>query len=150
MSMHIGQGLGGWRRIGALLGPVYAVVQGQEPGWEQTWERLPAVGLEFATLVLAFTLAIFVVLVFGVRLLMVVRKLPVPLDPLDMARPRGFRTLMLGFAVALGPLVVRVFLPSEGMDPDWVLAVAYVLAFVTAVVAWVLLEVYYGARAKRQ
>jgi hypothetical protein len=154
MSMHVGQGLGSCHRIGVLLGlggnrAVYAVAQGQEPGLEQTLERLPAVGLEFATLVLAFTLAIFVVLVFGVRLLMVVRKLPVPLDPLDMPKPKGFRTLMLGFAVALAPLVARGFLPTEGMDPGWALALAYALAFVVVVIAWLLLEVFYQARAKR-
>jgi hypothetical protein len=122
---------------------------GQDPGLDQTLQQLPSVGLEFATLVLAFTLAIFVVLVFGVRLLMVARKLPVPLDPLDMAKPRSFRTMMLVFAVALAPLVARGFLPSERMDPGWALALSYGVAVVTAALAWVLLEVYYGRRGRK-
>jgi hypothetical protein len=123
-------------------------LQAQEPGLRRTLAQLQSVGLEFATLILAFTLAVFVVLVFGVRLLMVLRKRPVPLDPLDMAKPRVFRTLMLLFAVLLAPLVALDFLPAEAMDRGWTLAVAYATALVVAALAWLLLELFYQRRGR--
>jgi hypothetical protein len=150
MAFNLGQVWGKQRRLDTRLACFNrrGVVQGQEPNLHQTLQQLPAVGLEFATLILAFTLAIFVLLVFGVRVLMVVRKLPVPLDPFDMAKPRSFRTMMLGFSVILAPLVAQGFLPTAGMDRGWALALSYALAAVVAVLAWLLLELFYGLRGR--
>lgn len=155
MLASIGQTLESYLQFDALSGPgglgaVYRPTQGQEPGWLQTLERLPKVGPEFVTLLLAFSLCIFVLLAFAVRVLMVIRKLPVPVDPFDMVKPRGFRTLMLGFAVLLTPLVAQGFLPTEGMDARWALVVAYVLDIVLAVALWFLLELFYKARGKHK
>ena len=106
-------------------------------------------GLEIATTLLAFTLAIFVILVFGVRLLMVVRKLPVPTDPFDMAKPKDFRMLMVGAAAILSPLVAQGFLPVEGLDTGWMLVWAYVFQAVLAVILWLALRLFYQIRDKR-
>jgi hypothetical protein len=126
-----------------------APAQGLEPDWLQTLGRMLDVGLEIGVLLLSFTLAIFVVLVFGVRVVLIMRKHPVPVDPLDMAKPKGFRALMLGAAALLAPLVALDFLPVGGLDHRWVLVVAYAFEFFLAVVLWLLLHLFYKARAKR-
>jgi hypothetical protein len=57
----------------------------------ETLKSMLANGLEIATTLLAFALAIFVILVFGVRLLMIARKVPVPTSqptPLTWPSPR--------------------------------------------------------------
>lgn len=124
----------------------------QEPeldAW-QTLERMLAAGLDIGTILLASTLAIFVVLVFGVRVLLIARKRPVPLDPFDMAKPRAFRTLMVGAAAVLAPLAMIDFLPVEGLPVGWVLLWAYVFQLVLAVVLWFALEGFYRVRASRR
>jgi hypothetical protein len=104
---------------------------------------------EIATLWLTFTLAIFVVLVFAVRVLLIVTKRPVPADLLDMAKPRGFRTLMLASAAILAPLVAWDFLPVN-VDLATGLAIAYVFEILLTVVLWLLLEAFYRYRARRK
>jgi hypothetical protein len=126
-------------RAGGLL-------QGSEPDWKRVLDALLENGLETVTILMAFTLAIFILLVFGVRVLLVVRKLPVPTDPIDMARPRGFRTLMLGVTTLITPLIAVGFLPVEGLEEDAVLAVVYGLEILLAVLLWLALEMFYGAR----
>jgi hypothetical protein len=103
-------------------------------------------GPEIAVFLLAFLLAIFVVLVFAVRALMIVRKLPVPTDPLNMARPRAFRTLMLAAAALLTPLIARGFLPVEGLDANNVLVVSYGVVAVLGILVWLALEGIYRLR----
>lgn len=109
-----------------------------------------AVGPDIGTILLAFTLALFVVLVFGVRVLLVVRKRPVPVDPLDMAKPRAFRTLMVAGAALLAPLAALDFLPVEGLPLQWVLVVAYAFQLIVAVLLWLALEAFYRVRARRR
>jgi hypothetical protein len=96
-----------------------------------------------------FTLAIFVVLVFAVRVLMVVTKKPIPIDPFDMAKPTGFRAVMLGGSVLLAPLIAMDFLPLKGMDAQWVLPVAYLLEILVAAILWLALYLFYKVRDKR-
>lgn len=107
-------------------------------------------GLEIATTLLAFMLAIFVILVFGVRLLMVARKLPVPTDPFDMAKPKDFRVLMVGAAAILSPLVAQSFLPVSGLETQWVLVWAYIFQAVLAVILWLGLHLFYQFRDRRR
>jgi hypothetical protein len=130
-----------------LLSPVLLTsLQGQEPDALNALKQMLGAGVEIGTLLLTFTLAIFVVLVFGVRLLMVVRKLPVPTDPLDMARPRAFRALMVVAAAVLAPLAAWDFLPVEGLHLGWGLVWAYVFELFLATILWVTLHLFYGAR----
>lgn len=125
-------------------------LQGGEPDLGQTLKQMLEAGPDIGTILLAFTLATFVVLVFGVRVLLVVRKRPVPLDPLDMAKPAAFRTLMVGAAALLAPLAALDFLPVEGLPVQWVLAVAYAFEVLLAVVLWLALEGFYRVRARRR
>jgi hypothetical protein len=106
-------------------------------------------GLEAAVLLLAFTLAIFAMLVFAIRALLIFRKLPVPLDPLDMAKPKGFRAIMLFFSVLLAPLVSSAFLPETGLGPRTVFLVAYLFEIAIAVGLWFAFEVFYKFRDRR-
>jgi hypothetical protein len=129
---------------------MYAAMQGQKPEWLRILARLLEVGPELATLLLAFTLCIFVLLVFAVRTVMVIRKMPVPADLFDMPKPRGFRMLMLGFTVVLTPLVARDFLPIEGLDPQWALGIVYALTILLAALIWLALELFYRARGERK
>ena len=126
-----------------------ALIQEQQPEPLQTLEGMLGAGLEIATLLLAFTLAIFVVLVFAVRVVMVARKLPVPVDPFDMAKPKDFRALMLGAAALLAPLAALEFLPVEGLERRWVLVVSYAFEGLLVVVLWITLHLFYNVRAKR-
>ena len=82
--------------------------------------------------------------------MMVARKLPVPTDPFDMAKPKDFRTLMVGAAAILGPLVAQGFLPVEGLETQWVLVWAYVFQAVLAVLLWLALHLFYQMRDKRR
>jgi hypothetical protein len=116
----------------------------------ETLKAMLANGLEIGTTLLAFTLAIFVILVFGVRALMVARKLPVPTDPFDMAKPKDFRTLMVGVAAILGPLVAQSFLPVVGLETQWVLLWAYAFQAVLAVILWLALHLFYKIREARR
>ena len=135
-------------RTVALLAPGQ---QGPSEGLAiETLEAMLANGLEIATTLLAFMLAIFVILVFGVRLLMIARKLPVPTDPFDMAKPTDFRTLMVGAAAILSPLVAQGFLPVRGLETQWVLVWAYVFQAVLAVILWLALHLFYQIRDKRR
>jgi len=95
-------------------------------------------------LLLSFTLAILVVLIFGVRFLAIARDLPVPVDLLDMARPKGFRALMLGFAALLAPLIAGSFMP-EG----WTLGGAYLLQLGVIAGVWLFLEIFFRLRRRR-
>lgn len=125
----------------------------QGPSEGQAIETLKAMlanGLEIGTILLAFMLATFIVLVFGVRVLMVARKLPVPTDPFDMAKPKDFRTLMVGAAAILSPLVAQSFLPVEGLETGWVLAWAYLFQAVLAVLLWLALHLFYQSREARR
>lgn len=105
--------------------------------------------LEVTVLLLSFTLAVFVLLVFGVRVLMVVRKLPVPVDPMDMAKPKGFRGLMLGSAGLLAPLVASGLVPAAGGDWPRELMIPYVLELLVLGALWVLLDLFYRMRDRR-
>jgi len=116
----------------------------------ETLKAMLANGLEIGTILLAFMLATFIVLVFGVRVLMVARKLPVPTDPFDMAKPKDFRTLMVGAAAILSPLVAQSFLPIEGLETGWVLAWAYAFQAVLAVLLWLALHLFYQSREARR
>lgn len=129
--------------------PFLALFQKQQSELLQTLEVMFDAGLEIGTLLLAFTLAIFIVLVFAVRVLMVIRKLPVPVDPVDMAKPKDFRAVMLGSAAMLAPLAALDFLPIEGGDPRWVLVVAYAFEVLLVAALWIALHLFYKARAKR-
>ena len=115
------------------------------PGLDSTLET----GLEIFVLLLSFTLAIFVLLVFAVRALMVFRKLPVPTDPLDMARPRTFRALMLVPSALLAPLVGSYFAPVLEFSSQLALFLHYGLELVIAVSLWFLLELFYRFRQQR-
>lgn len=126
------------------------LVQGPDLDAGQTLERMLAAGLDIGTILFASTLAVFVVLVFAVRLLLIVRKRPVPLDPFDMAKPVAFRTLMVGAAAVLAPLAILDFLPVEGLPPGWVLGWAYLFQLVLAVLLWLALEGFYRVRARRR
>lgn len=125
-------------------------LQGTDLDAGQTLERMLASGLDIGTILLASTLAVFVVLVFGVRVLLIVRKRPVPLDPFDMAKPAAFRTLMVGAAAVLTPLAMLDFLPVEGLPVGWVLLWAYLFQLVLAVVLWFALEGFYRVRDSRR
>ena len=118
-----------------------------EPGVRQALEAMAGSALEIAVLLLIFTLAIFLLLVFAVRVLLIATKRPVPADLFDMPKPRGFRTLMLGSAAILAPLVSWEFLPVAGVDLVSGLMVAYVFVVLLAVVLWLLLEAFYRHRA---
>jgi hypothetical protein len=106
--------------------------------------------LEILVLLLSFTLALFVLLTLGVRALMIFRKLPVPVDLVDMTKPRDFRTLMLGSAALLTPLVASYFLPDTGQEPQSILIVSYALEIVLAVALWFILDRFYRARERRR
>jgi hypothetical protein len=125
-------------------------LQGPDLDAGQTLERMLASGMDIGTILLASTLAVFLLLVFGVRALLIVRKRPVPLDPFDMAKPTAFRTLMVGAAAVLVPLAVLDFLPVEGLPVGWVLLWTYLFQIVLAVVLWLVLEVFYRVRASRR
>lgn len=119
----------------------------EEPSWRQSLDRMIAGAPEIATLLFTFTLAIFILLVFAVRVLLLITKRPVPADLLDMAKPKGFRTLMLGSAALLAPLVAWEFLPMAGVDLATGLSVAYLFEALLAVVLWLLLEAFYRYRS---
>ena len=121
-------------------------LQGQQPDLLNALGQLLDAGLESIVLLLAFTLAIFVILVFGVRALMIFRKLPVPADPTDMVKPREFRALMLGAAVLLTPLAARGFLPVEGVDSTALLVAAYLIELILGLLLWFSLDLLYRAR----
>jgi hypothetical protein len=127
--------------------PLFSSMQGQTVDWTQLFDLALDAGLETATLLLVFTLAIFVVLVFAVRVLMVVTKKPVPVDPFDMAKPVGFRALMLGSAGLLTPLVALEFLPLEGIDLQVALMVAFVFEILVVGILWLTLYLFYRVRA---
>jgi hypothetical protein len=126
-----------------------APLQG-EPGVRQSLDSMAGAALEIATLLLTFTLAIFLLLVFAVRVLLIISKRPVPADLFDMAKPKGFRTLMLGSSAILAPLVAWEFLPVGGIDLVTGLSVAYLFEALLTVVLWLLLEAFYRYRAGRQ
>lgn len=128
---------------------LYAMVPGQDLDGTRTLELLLDVGLELGTLLLVFTLAIFVVLVFAVRVLMVATGKPVPVDPFDMAKPKDFRALMLGSAGLLTPLVAQSFLPLEGFDSPWALPIAYAFEILVVLILWLALHLFYKVRQKR-
>ncbi|MCL7455453.1 MAG: hypothetical protein M8467_20655 [Anaerolineae bacterium] len=122
----------------------------QEPGgWAEALDTVADAGPQAGTLLLSFTLAIFVVLVFVVRLLLVTTSRPVPVDPFDMARPRDFRTVMVVAAALLAPLAARSFLPVEGLDEGQFFILAYGFQVLIAVALWLLLEAFYRSRARR-
>jgi hypothetical protein len=116
----------------------------------QSLDAMAGGALEIATLLLTFTLAIFILLVLAVRVLLIVSKRPVPADLFDMAKPKGFRTLMLGSSAVLAPLVAWEFLPVAGVDLVPGLLAAYVFEALLAAVLWLLLEAFYRYRAGRQ
>jgi hypothetical protein len=134
-----------------LPGSLVFLAELQEQGsiWPQVQQMLQDKGLEVLTLLLAFTLSIFLLLVFAVRVLLILRKLPVPADPVDMARPRGFRAIMLGFASVLTPLMASQFLPQVGLDRRALLVTAYAIECLLAVALWFLLDLFYAGRGKR-
>lgn len=128
---------------------LFAPIQGQTTGWTRVLDVALGAGLETGTLLLVFTLAVFVVLVFAVRVLMVITKKPVPVDPFDMAKPPGFRALMLGGAGLLAPLVAQEFLPLEGIEPQLVLLVAYGFEILVVGLVWLGLYLFYRIRSER-
>lgn len=134
----------------SFLYPVlFAPIQGQTTGWTRVLDVALGAGLETGILLLVFTLAVFVVLVFAVRVLMVITKKPVPVDPFDMAKPLGFRAVMLGGAGLLAPLVAQEFLPLEGIEPQLVLLVAYGFEILVVGILWLGLYLFYRIRSER-
>lgn len=121
--------------------------QGLDP--PELLRQVADVGLGTAVLLLTFSLAVGVVLVFAVRVLLILRSLPVPSDPVDMARPRPFRALILGATALLTPLVAFGFLPQAGTAGKSTLVVAYGCEVVIAGVAWLVLEQFYRDRDRR-
>lgn len=134
-----------------LFRALTAAVSFQDPesGWLQSLGLTPEVLLDAGVLLLAFTLAIFIVLVFGVRVLLIVTKKPVPVDFFDMAKPIAFRALMLGAAALLAPLVARGFLPFRSTDPQQVFLIAYALEIVVVAILWLALHLFYKVRTDR-
>ena len=123
----------------------------QEPGgWAETMAAISDVGLQVATLLLSFTLAILVLLIFAVRALLIARGRPVPTDPFDMAKPRDFRTLMLAAAALVAPIAARSFMPVDDLDQGQYLLLAYAFEAVLAALLWLLLEAFYRVRARRR
>ena len=134
----------------SFLYPVlFAPIQGQTTGWTRVLDVALGAGLETGILLLVFSLAVFVVLVFAVRVLMVITKKPVPVDPFDMAKPLGFRAVMLGGAGLLAPLVAQEFLPLEGIEPQLVLLVAYGFEILVVGILWLGLYLFYRIRSER-
>lgn len=134
----------------SFLYPIlFAPIQGQTTDWTRVLDVALGAGLETGTLLLVFTLAVFVVLVFAVRVLMVITKKPVPVDPFDMAKPLGFRAVMLGGAGLLAPLVAQEFLPLEGIEPQLVLLVAYGFEILVVGIVWLGLYLFYRIRSER-
>ena len=134
----------------SFLYPVlFAPIQGQTTDWTRVLDVALGAGLETGILLLVFTLAVFVVLVFAVRVLMVITKKPVPVDPFDMAKPLGFRAVMLGGAGLLAPLVAQEFLPLEGIEPQLVLLVAYGFEILVVGILWLGLYLFYRIRSER-
>lgn len=119
-------------------------------GWSETLAAVSDVALQAATLLLSFSLAILVLLVFGVRLLLVARGRPVPTDPFDMAKPRDFRTLMVAAAALLAPLATWSFLPVDDLDQGQFLLLAYAVEVLLAALLWLLLEAFYRVRAQQR
>jgi len=124
--------------------------QGQQSGWIQALQAMLREPLEVGTMLFAFILAIFVLLVFAVRVLAVVRKLPIPVDPIDMAKPTGFRAVMLAAAAVLAPLAAYGFLPVQGPDLASTLMAAYLLEIPIVLVLWIALHLLYTVRASRK
>jgi Na+-transporting methylmalonyl-CoA/oxaloacetate decarboxylase gamma subunit len=124
-------------------------LQGQPSILLETLYQLLDAGFEVIVLLMAFTLAIFIVLVFAVRAVMIIRKLPVPVDPTDMVKPKEFRALMLGAAVLLTPLIAKSFLPVEGVDPSSLLVATYMVEIVLGLLLWLSLDLYYKARGTK-
>jgi hypothetical protein len=122
---------------------------GQEVHGLQALGQMLGAWLEVAVLLSSFTLAIFVLLAFAVRVLLIVRKLPVPVDPIDMAKPKQFRALMLGAAALLAPLAASSFIPVRGTDPQPTLVVSYAFESLVAVVLWFALDLFYRVREWR-
>lgn len=137
--------------VTGLTGPLTDIMlsQGLERRELQVLGPMLDAGLDAAVLLLTCTLAIFVVLVLAIRALMIFRKLPVPLDPLDMAKPRAFRTMMLFFSALLAPLVASSFLPETGLEPQSALLAAYLLEMAIAAVLWFVFEIFYRIRDRR-
>lgn len=124
-------------------------LQGQPSILLETLYQLLDAGFEVIVLLMAFTLAIFIVLVFAVRAVMIIRKLPVPVDPTDMVKPKEFRALMLGAAVLLTPLIAKSFLPVEGVAPSSLLVATYMVEIVLGLLLWLSLDLYYKARGTK-
>lgn len=122
--------------------------QVQEPG--VTLDQILEAGPETVVLLLSFTLAIFVALVFAVRALMIFRKLPVPIDPLDMAKPRAFRSVMLAGAAVLTPPVASPFLPELGLNSQATLVVLYASELLIVALVWFILDLFYRRREQRR
>jgi hypothetical protein len=112
-------------------------------------EKMLQKGFEGAGLLVVFTLSGFMILVYAVRILAIMTKLPIPKNPLDMARLRGLRALALGAAMLLAPLVTSSFLPSGEMGEPWVLAALYVFEILIGVAVWLALEAYFKMRTKQ-
>jgi hypothetical protein len=127
----------------------FSVAQGTEPGGIQALGQMLDAGLEVTVVLLSFTLAIFVLLTFAVRAVMIWRKLPVPVDPVDMARPRGFRGLMLASAALLAPLVATYFVSVPGAGPQSFLLITYGLELLLAAALWFVLKLFYRVRERR-
>ena len=132
-----------------LCSVLLAPIQGQTIDWTHLLDLVLDAGLETGTLLLVFTLAVFVVLVFAVRVLMVITKKPVPVDPFDMAKPVGFRALMLGAAGLLAPLIAQQFVPLEGIEPQLALLVIYVFEILVVGIVWLGLYLFYRLQTER-
>jgi len=126
------------------------IVLQRPSSWAETLAALSDVAAQAGTLLFSFTLAILVLLVFAVRVLLIARGRPVPVDPFDMGKPRDFRTLMVAAAALLAPLAARSFLPVDDLDEGQFLLLAYAFEALLAVLVWLLLEAFYRVRARRR
>jgi len=112
-------------------------------------ERILLKGFEGTGLLLVFTLSGFMILIYAVRILAIMTKLPIPRNPFDMARPGGFRTWILGLVMLLVPPATSSFLPMEEMNERSVLVALYIFEIFIGVALWIILEVYFKMRMKQ-
>jgi len=107
---------------------------------ESRWPTVQPM-LERAVLLLAFTLSIFFILIFGIYFLANLSGKPVPGAATDMARNKTLRTAMLGFSVLLTPPVLMLFVPTEAAGAGGSLATTYLSEIFIGVACWLMFDI---------
>ena len=100
-------------------------------------------GFQYSSLLLALTLLIFSILAGAIHLIARLNKKPVPRRPLDVARPKPLRFLLIGFAILMAPLIVIIILPIETMNQRSALVLTYLLEIPIGVAFHFILNLYY-------